>query len=136
MFHRTLSGLSQEVELTTVVAGKLIDSRKGSLLWTHFGVSGPDVMDATRLWTLAREHGDGVGVYADFLPDNNPEQVRLWYTEETRRPPRGSLMNSLACIVPERFGEALCRHVECDQQRAIAQVPRHERDRLIAALTK
>ena len=136
MFHRTLSGLSQEVELTTVVAGKLIDSRKGSLLWTHFGISGPVVMDASRFWTWAREHGDKSEVYADFLPDHNPEQVRLWFTEETRRYPRRSLVNTLACVLPERFGEALCRHVECDPRRAIAQVPRHERDRLIAALTK
>ncbi|HKC95812.1 MAG TPA: NAD(P)/FAD-dependent oxidoreductase [Nitrospira sp.] len=136
MFHRTLSGLSQEVELTTVVAGKLIDSRKGSLLWTHFGISGPVVMDVSRFWTLAREHGDKAEVYADFLPDHNPERLKLWFTEETRRYPRRSLVNTLACIVPERFGEALCRHVECDPRRAIAQVPRHERDRLIVALTK
>ena len=136
MFHRTLSGLSQEVELKTVLSGKLVDFRKGSLLWTHFGISGPIVMDASRYWALAREHGDKAEVYADFLPGHNPERVRLWFTDETRRSPRRSLMKTLALVVPERFGEALCRHVECEPQRAIAQVPRHERDRLITALTK
>lgn len=135
MFHRTLSGLSQDVELTTVVAGKPVDSRKGSLLWTHFGISGPVVMDASRFWTLAREHGDKAEVYADFLPAHNPERVRLWFAEEARGHPRKSLANTLALVVPERFGEALCLHVECDPRRAMAQVPRHERDRLIAALT-
>lgn len=136
MFHRTLSGLSQDAELTTVVAGKAVDSRKGSLLWTHFGISGPVVMDASRFWTLAREQGEKAAVYADFLPDQNPERVRLWWRDQTRGHPRRSLLNTLALVAPERFGEALCRHVECDPQRAIAQVPRHERDRLIAALTK
>lgn len=136
MFHRTLSGLSQEVELTTVVAGKPVDSRKGSLLWTHFGMSGPVVMDASRFWTLAREHGDKAEVYANFLPEQTREQVRQWFTEETRHHPRRSLANTLALVVPERFGEALCLHVDCDPQRAIAQVPRVERDRLLVALTK
>lgn len=136
MFHRTLSGLSHEVELTTVVAGKPVDFRKGSLLWTHFGISGPVVMDASRFWTLAREHGDKAEVYANVLPDQTREQVRQWFSEETRRRPRRSLVNTLALVVPERFGEALCLHVACDPQSAIAQVPREERDRLIAALTK
>jgi len=136
MFHRTLSGLSHEVELTTVVGGQPVDSRKGSLLWTHFGMSGPVVMDASRFWTLAREHGDKAEVYANFLPEQTREQVRQWFTEETRHHPRGSLANTLALVVPERFGEALCLHVDCDPQKAIAQVPRVERDRLLVALTK
>lgn len=136
MFHRTLSGLSHEVELTTVVAGKQADSRKGSLLWTHFGISGPVVMDASRFWTLAREHGNKAEVYANFLPDQTREEVRQWFTEETRRHPRRSLATTLALVGPERFGEALCLYVDCDPQKAIAQVPRVERDRLLAALTK
>ena len=37
-------------ELSTVVDGKPIDRRAGSLLWTHFGISGPVVMDASRFW--------------------------------------------------------------------------------------
>ena len=41
MFHKTLSGLSQEVELTTVVKGRKLYRRTGSMLWTHFGISGP-----------------------------------------------------------------------------------------------
>ena len=136
MFHRTLSGLSHEVELMTVVAGKPVDSRKGSLLWTHFGMSGPVVMDASRFWTLAREHGDKAEVYANFLPEQTREQVSQWFMEETRHHSRRSLANTLALVVPERFGEALCLHVDCDPQRAIAQVPWVERDRLLVALTK
>src|SRR5206468_8022850 len=114
MFHRTLSGISHVVELTTVVAGKEVDFRKGSLLWSHFGISGPVVMDASRFWTLAREHEEQAEVYANFLPEQTREQVRQWYTEEIRRHPRRSLMNTLALVAPERFGEALCLHIACD----------------------
>ena len=32
MFHETLSGLSYDVELTTVVEGRNVDCRTGSLL--------------------------------------------------------------------------------------------------------
>src|SRR5207237_3200422 len=43
MFHAQLAGIAQEVELSTFADGKRIDRRAGSLLWTHFGVSGPVV---------------------------------------------------------------------------------------------
>ena len=57
MFHAELAGISQEVELSVFVDGKRIDHRTGSLLWTHFGISGPVVMDASRHWTIAHETG-------------------------------------------------------------------------------
>ena len=45
-------------------------------------------------------------------------------------------MKSLAELVPERFGEALCLYVGCDPQKAMAQLPKADRTRVIAALTK
>jgi predicted Rossmann fold flavoprotein len=136
MFHKTLSGLSQEVELTTVVAGRTVDQRTGNLLWTHFGISGPVVMDASRFWTLAREQGSTAQVSASFLPGQTQEQVRQWFTAQAADHPRRSLARLLAHLVPERFAEALCRQVACDPQQAIAQVRRTDRERLISFLTK
>jgi predicted flavoprotein YhiN len=40
-FHAELSGVSQPAELSTFAGGKRVDRRVGSLLWTHFGISGP-----------------------------------------------------------------------------------------------
>jgi predicted Rossmann fold flavoprotein len=136
MFHKQLSGLSQEVELTTIVNGKPMDRRTGSLLWTHFGISGPVVMDASRFWTLAQERGETAELRGNFLPGLNQEQVRTWFLAEAAHHPRRSLVKTLALRLPDRFAEALCIHADCDPQEAIAQVYRADRDRLVAALTK
>ena len=136
MFHKTLSGLSQHVELTTTVEGRVVDRRTGSLLWTHFGISGPVVMDASRFWTLGHEQGETVEVYGNFLPGQTQEQAKLWLMEQATDNPRRSLLNTWAQQIPERFAEALCAHAECDPKTAVAQVPRKDRDRLLAALTK
>ena len=136
MFHKGLSGLSQEVELMTVVNGKPTDRRTGSLLWTHFGISGPVVMDASRFWTLAQERGEAAELEGNFLSGLNQEQVRIWFLAETAQRPRRSLVKTLALRVPDRFADALCRHVDCDPQEAIGQISRADRDRLVAALTK
>ena len=136
MFHKTLSGLSQDVELTTVVNRRALDCRTGSLLWTHFGISGPVVMDASRFWTLGQEKGEIAELYGNFLPGRTQEQVRMWFMEQAASHPRRSLVKALAHLVPERFAEVLSSSAECDPQKAMAQVPRADRDRLLAALTK
>jgi predicted Rossmann fold flavoprotein len=136
MFHKTLSGLSHNVELTTVVKDCVVDRRTGSLLWTHFGISGPVVMDASRFWTLAHETGESLDLYGNFIPGKTQEQVGRWFMDQATGTPRRSLTKTLAQLVPERFAEALCLHIKCDSQKAIAQLPRKDRARLIEALTK
>jgi hypothetical protein len=136
MFHKSLSGASQEVELTTMVKGKTVDTRTGSLLWTHFGISGPVVMDASRFWTLPQETGERPSLYGNFLPGMTQEQAKQWFLGQAAETPRRSLTKMLAQRVSERFSEALCGHIECDPQKAIAQLPRKDRDRLIEALLK
>jgi len=136
MFHKTLSGLSQEVELTTIVQGRKVDQRTGSLLWTHFGISGPVVMDVSRSWTLGQETGKSPDLYGNFLPGTTRDHAKQWFMGQAAGTPRRSLIKTLAQRVSERFAEALCTHIECEPQKAIAQVPRKDRDRLIEALSK
>ncbi|MGC3975921.1 MAG: NAD(P)/FAD-dependent oxidoreductase [Nitrospira sp.] len=135
-FHAELSGLSQEVEIQTLVGGRSVDRRTGSLLWTHFGISGPVVMDASRFWCLARSRGETAEVIGNFLPGRNAEQAKAWFLAQAAQHPRRSLLKVLADSLPERYAEAVCRHSEGDLQQACAQVPRAVRDRLLAALTR
>jgi len=136
MFHKQLSGLSQEVELTTIVKSRKVDSRTGSLLWTHFGISGPVVMDVSRFWTLGHEQGETVEVYGNFLIGQTQEQAKSWFMVQAMDNPRRSLLKIWAQQIPERFVAALCSQVECDPKTPVAQLPRINRDRLLAALTK
>lgn len=136
MFHAALSGLSHEVELTTVVEGREVDRRTGSLLWTHFGISGPVVMDASRFWTLATHQGMRVDLYADFAPGRTPDEVKAWLLAQTAEYPRRSLARSLIPLVPERFAHCFCLYCSCDPQKAIAQVSRIDRNRFLDTLTK
>ena len=136
LFHKDLSGISQEVELTTTVNDRVVDRRTGSLLWTHFGVSGPIVMDASRFWTSAREKGESVELSVNFLPALTQESARQWFMAQATEAPRRSLVKALAHLVTERFAESLCRYLGINGQTAIAQLPRKDRDRVLLGLTK
>jgi predicted Rossmann fold flavoprotein len=93
-------------------------------------------MDASRFWALAQETGESPDLYGNFLPGKTQEQARRWFMDQAACTPRRSLTKTLAQLVPERFAEALCLHIECDPPKAIAQLPRKDRDRLIEAFTK
>ncbi len=135
MFQTTLSGLSHEVELTTLVEKREVDRRTGSLLWTHVGISGPVVLDASRFWTLATKQGTVVEIYGNFVPGQSADELRAWFVAQAAQHPRRSLARTLSSLVPDRVAESLCRYQGCESQTAVAQVPRPTRDRLLNALT-
>ena len=135
-FHEKLSGLSHDVELTTLLRGRIVDYRTGSLLWTHFGISGPVVMDASRFWTLACEQGESVEIYGNFLPGQTQEQVRSWLLEQVRANPRRSAGKTLAHRFSQRFAEAILHYIGCDSHTTIGQLPKKDRDHLLEALTR
>jgi predicted Rossmann fold flavoprotein len=135
IFHAELSGLSQETELTTLVDGKRVDRRIGSMLWTHFGVSGPVAMDASRFWTIAHAEGATVEVRCNFLPgvDFDEAERRLIAQMEAR--PKLSVGKTLGYQIPERLATALCRYCEIDPGTPAGQLAREARRKLVHALT-
>ncbi|MBD3162728.1 MAG: aminoacetone oxidase family FAD-binding enzyme, partial [Candidatus Eisenbacteria bacterium] len=73
--HRSLQGITQPATVTVRGEDGTIGAARGGLLWTHFGVSGPAVLDASRHWTCARRAGRAARVEVDLLPDDRPEEA-------------------------------------------------------------
>lgn len=135
MFHAELSGVSQEVELTTLVNGREVDRRSGSLLWTHFGISGPVVMDASRFWTTAHGEGAAVEMRCNFLPAMHREAAERWLKAHIARTPRRSLSKLVSVHTPERFATVLCRFLGIDPSVQGGQLTREQRRALVEGLT-
>jgi predicted Rossmann fold flavoprotein len=135
MFHAELAGIAQEVELAVFVANQRVDHRTGSLLWTHFGVSGPVVMDASRHWTIAHETGLRPRVGCNLLPGERFESVDAWLVQSAAAKPRGSLLAHLSGRLPERVAAAVARHVGVDPATPGGQLSRDARRALVHGLT-
>ena len=134
-FHAALSGLSQPVELSTFADGALIDRRTGSLLWTHFGVSGPVVMDASRHWVIAHAGGRRAEMRCNFLPGQSFEQVERLLIDATTVRPRVSMQRLLAERLPDRLATALLVTAGVDPGVRAAQLSRPQRRALVHTLT-
>jgi hypothetical protein len=135
MFHAQLAGVSQEVELSVLAGGKRIDRRTGSLLWTHFGVSGPVVMDASRHWTVARDGGAAPTLLCNLLPGETFEQVEKWLVRSAASRPKASMLTHLSQKFTERAAAALLRHAGIDPATAASQLTRDARRGLVHVLT-
>jgi len=135
MFHASLSGLSATVELSVVADRKIIDRRSGSMLWTHFGISGPLVMDASRHFIAARAKSAGVRMHCNFMPGDDYAAVEAWLLRAAAAHPRKTLRNLLSERISERLASAIARHCGIDPALASGQMSREQRRKLIHALT-
>jgi predicted Rossmann fold flavoprotein len=135
MFHAELAGIAQEVELSTHVGGKRIDHRTGSMLWTHFGVSGPVVMDASRHWTIANETGHAPKLICNLLPGEGFEQVEAWLLNAAAARPKATMLTHMSTRFPERVAAALLRYAGIAPETIAGQLSRESRRALVHAMT-
>ena len=135
MFHAEVTGIAQEAELSTFANGKLIDRRTGSMLWTHFGISGPVVLDASRHWIIAHETGQRAELRCNLIPPDTFESAERWLIDTVARRPRQSILNLLTPRFPERLAAALLHHAKIDSATPAGQVTREQRRSLVHTLT-
>jgi predicted Rossmann fold flavoprotein len=103
--QRGLSGVAALVELTVRRPPKPLRLR-GPLLFTHFGVSGPVVLDASRYWSQAQAQGLSCEIQASFLPGLDFAAAERWLLDAARTSPSGLLRAKLAERMPVSLAAA------------------------------
>lgn len=129
---RSLSGLTLNARLTLQSAsGKRIHSDEGSLLFTHFGMSGPLVLDVSRHWIDARKSDASVSVVISFAGEASELERRALDA------PAGTTTSSFVrSFVPERLASSLLAHeARVAPEKKLSQCTREERRAIIQALT-
>jgi predicted Rossmann fold flavoprotein len=133
--HAGLSGVSQDVELTIWVDGRAGERLRGSMLWTHFGISGPVALNASRHHLRAVLEGQRTEVTVSLLPDETFESVDTRLTTAARQRPKSSLHSVLAVDLPASVAAALADFSQTDASAPLAQLSREARRRLAHTLT-
>lgn len=136
-FHASLAGLTHTPALTSRAAGEKPWRRWDSLLWTHFGISGPLVMDYSRHWLRARLEARAVTATLNFLEDEPPfEAADALLRRAAEDQPRTQVHNALARYVPARLGAALAARCGVGADTALAHLARDDRRKLAHALVE
>jgi predicted Rossmann fold flavoprotein len=131
--HERLRGVTLDVALTVRVAGKKAWEGTGSFLFTHFGYSGPVVLDASR--HVARAEGP-VSVFASFLPGLTLEAFEAQLRSAGTREARHTALNYLKRRLPESLALELVTRAGIPLDRTLGQLKREERRELARAVAE
>lgn len=124
---RDLSGTSHDVELAVRSGtGRVLTRHHGAMLLTHFGLSGPVILDVSRHFIASRAHDAGVTLVANLLPGETFESLDALLLTESRRNPRATVVSVLRGRMPERLLAAIAADLI-----PIAALPKEERRRLV-----
>lgn len=131
---KELQGVTLDAELTLAIGARREVSVSGSLLFTHFGFSGPAALDLSRHWLRA----DGMGerhVTANFLAGETADQIIARWVAFGAASPRETVRRWLGERLPESLVMALCREADVTANMRVSQIDREHRRVLIELLT-
>jgi predicted Rossmann fold flavoprotein len=134
--HKTLTGISQDAELVLWLEGSVSRRLRGSLLWTHFGLSGPVVLDISRHWLRARVEQRDVRLTLNLACGKSFESLENEWTALTAERPRSSLHGVLADMMPAAVSAAILDRIGLEGASQVANLSRGDRRRVIHAVTE
>lgn len=112
-----------------------LDSRRGSLLFAHFGLSGPVAMDLSG--TVTAQSSDAkLELVCDFFPPVTSEQFLTRLRDATANDGKRHVASAIAPELPRRLSEALLQQANVPADRRLAELSRTERDAAIAAIKR
>lgn len=134
-FITELSGLTLEttIDLWSGTGKKLV-SFTNSMLCTHFGLSGPGVLDISRYFTEAKRSDAGSHLTLNWTPGHTFEQMDAYLAETSN--PRTTIHRRVADCVPERLARAICASAGLDPMLQFAHLKRDDRRTLAHAITR
>jgi predicted Rossmann fold flavoprotein len=134
--HTSLTGVSHAAELSLRVDGRIDRRLEGSLLWTHFGMSGPVVLNLSRHWHRAVLDGARADVFVNVCPGETFESLNGWWLDQERERPRAQANTVLSTRVPAALADGWLAASGIDRETTMAHVGREDRRRLVHALVE
>jgi predicted Rossmann fold flavoprotein len=129
-----LSGVTvPDVSLALEIHAKSLPRTRGSLLFTHFGLSGPVVLDISRHVTALPDPAAAM-LLVDFLPDQKAEALDQELRQAAAADGKRQMAGVLSTRLPRRLVEALFTRAGLPQEIRGADFSKAARAALVAAL--
>jgi predicted Rossmann fold flavoprotein len=104
--------------------------RQGSLLFAHFGMSGPVILDVSRV-VSGHERPGALVLEIDFLPSVSESELNDCLCQRTAEFAKKQLASLLPAALPRRLAELLLVQAGLPADRKAAAFGRHDRGRLV-----
>lgn len=128
---KKLAGISlREAKITLLQNGVKQDVKKGKILFTHVGLSGPTILNMSRDISELLKYGE-VDISIDLLPQYDPGQLNeklqeIFKTENTKK-----LKNSLGSLLPNAINSQVLENTRIDGETPCHSISRESRLKLV-----
>lgn len=123
----------KNVKLTVFQNGKKKDSRFGELLFTHFGVAGPIVLDLSRGIGELLEKG-GVTLFLDLKPALDFQTLDKRIQSDFSKYKNKLFKNCLSDLLPQKIIPIIIELSSITPSKKVNEITREERHRLVKLL--
>jgi len=121
------------VKITLYQSDAKQSSRIGKILFTHVGLSGPGILNASREIGELLKYGD-VSIELDLVPLEGPEKVNARLQEIFKKHDKKKIRNSVKGLVPPALVPILLELSKVDPETPCNSITREERLRLAKLL--
>jgi hypothetical protein len=122
-----------EVDKAAAAVQECLVERRGALLFTHFGVSGPAALDVSRA-VSGHPTAQRLSLRCDLLPGSNAQLLEAEIQEQCQHAGGRMAAAVVARFVPQRLAEMIAVLAGIGRERRAAEVSRIERQKLVAGL--
>lgn len=128
---RTASEAGENATLN--VTGRALAERRASLLFAHFGLSGPAALDVSRA-VSAQPAPRRLALRCDFLPDLKQAALDEWLRQQCASAGARQLATILAARLPARLAETLLELCQVPPNQRAAELSKAHRSRVVQAI--
>ncbi len=128
---KALSGATlQDIKLTTFQNNQKQEVHKSKLLFTHFGISGPTILNMSKDVGELLKYGD-VEIRLDLLPSFDHGMMNMRLQELFKLDDKKKIKNSLGSFIPSPLVDIVLKLANIDPEKINNAVSREERFKLI-----
>lgn len=132
-----LQGQKFEMEVTSIIEGKIIKSRIDDVMFTQYGLSGPAILNISREISIHinRYHKSKVEVKLNFFPGKNSEEVLAILKDRWKKRPQQTVEKSLYGIFPNKFPLSILKLININRETIVSDLDDNLIEKLVDILS-
>jgi len=131
---KDLQGLTlRNIGISVLQNDKKHSQERGDVLFTHFGLSGPAILNMSKKIGELLKKGE-VRLSLDLFPNLNTEELKKHIQEKINKIPKKSIKNFLVDFFPQRFVNVFMKDLGINADLQVNDIPKKEREVIVRHL--
>lgn len=134
---KEIQGISlEDVRLNVYINKKKKFFEDGEIMFTHFGITGPAVLNISGKVgeIIEKNSNDELKIGLDFFPKLNQEEIIKELEDILKRYPKRSVKNVLSFFMPDRLSEIICQYAKIEKEKIANSMSKIEKNIIAKAI--